>query len=206
MSIGSFAAFWVVSILFVITPGVDWAYAISTGLRHRSPLPAVAGMLSGHLAATAVVAAGAGALVTRVPAVLVVLTVAGALYLVWLGVGMVRQPAAVQVDGEAAGEPSRGRQFGKGLGVSVLNPKVFLLFLALLPQFTDPQGSWSAAVQMFALGCVHVLSCAVVYLAVAYSAKRILRARPRAAQVVTRISGAAMVVIGALLLIRQVWP
>ena len=45
--------------LFVITPGVDWAYAISAGTRHRAAVvPAVTGMLAGHLTATVVVAAG----------------------------------------------------------------------------------------------------------------------------------------------------
>jgi threonine/homoserine/homoserine lactone efflux protein len=44
----------------------------------------------------------------------------------------------------------------KGLCISGLNPKVFLLFLALLPQFTDPTGSWSIAMQMSALGMMHL--------------------------------------------------
>lgn len=60
MSISAFAAFWAVSILFVITPGVDWAYAISAGLRGRVVVPAVGGLLTGHLVATILVAAGVG--------------------------------------------------------------------------------------------------------------------------------------------------
>src|SRR5215207_7749902 len=65
MPVAVIAAFWAVSFLFVITPGADWAYAIAAGLRHRTVLPAVGGLLAGHLAATAVVAAGVGALVAR---------------------------------------------------------------------------------------------------------------------------------------------
>src|SRR4249920_2202347 len=90
------AAFWAVSFLLVITPGADWAYAITAGLRHRSVVPAVGGLLSGHLVATLVVAAGVAALLARSPAVMTVLTVAGALYLVWLGVGTFRYPPAPQ--------------------------------------------------------------------------------------------------------------
>ena len=67
MASSTVAAFWAVSFLFVVTPGADWAYAIAAGLRHRVVLPAVGGLLAGHLAATAVVAAGVGALVTRSP-------------------------------------------------------------------------------------------------------------------------------------------
>ncbi|RLU05792.1 lysine transporter LysE, partial [Pseudomonas prosekii] len=57
MTLSMFVAFWAVSILFVITPGADWAYAISAGLKGRVVMPAVAGLLSGHLIATLVVAA-----------------------------------------------------------------------------------------------------------------------------------------------------
>jgi threonine/homoserine/homoserine lactone efflux protein len=78
-----------------------------------------------------------------------------------------------------------------------------LLFLALLPQFTDPDLSWPLAAQIVALGLVHVASCAIVYMAVGTSARRVLRARPLAARAVTRFSGAAMIAIGAVLLAEQ---
>ena len=92
------------------------------------------------------------------------------------------------------------RQATKGAGISGLNPKVFLLFLALLPQFTDPDAAWPLSRQIVVLGLVHVASCAVVYTGVGAGARRVLRARPSAARVVTRFSGAAMIVIGVVLL------
>ena len=60
MTLSVLAAFWAVSFLFIITPGADWAYAISAGMRGRWVTPAVAGLLSGHLLATIIVAAGVG--------------------------------------------------------------------------------------------------------------------------------------------------
>ncbi len=95
------------------------------------------------------------------------------------------------------------RQAAKGLGVSGLNSKVLLLFLALLPQFTVAAAPWPLAVQIAVLGLVHVASCAVVYTGVGVGARRVLRTRPAAARVVSRSSGAAMVVIGAVLLVGQ---
>jgi threonine/homoserine/homoserine lactone efflux protein len=203
MAGGTVAAFWAVSFLLVITPGADWAYAIAAGLRHRVVLPAVGGLLVGHLAATAVVAAGVGALIARSPLVLTVLTAAGAAYLVWLGIGTLAHPPAPQTHTE---KPAGSwlRQAAKGAGVSGLNPKVFLLFLALLPQFTDPDAAWPVSGQIVLLGLVHVASCAVVYTGVGTGARRILRARPTAARAVTRVSGTAMVVIGVTLLAEQV--
>ena len=202
MAGGTVAAFWAVSFLLVITPGADWAYAIAAGLRHRLVFPAVGGLLAGHLVVTAGVAAGVGALVARSPLVLTVLTAVGAAYLVWLGIGMLIHPAALQTHAENA-SVSWLRQAAKGACVSGLNPKVFLLFLALLPQFTNPNAGWPVAVQILVLGLVHVASCAVIYTGVGTGARRVLRTRPRAARAVARFSGAAMIVIGGVLLIEQ---
>jgi threonine/homoserine/homoserine lactone efflux protein len=201
---GTVAAFWAVSFLLVVTPGADWAYAIAAGLGHRTVLPAVGGLLAGHLAATAVVAAGVAALVARSPLVLSGLTAAGAGYLVWLGTSTLARPSAPQAGPEQA-SGTWVRQAAKGAGISGLNPKVFLLFLALLPQFTDPDAAWPLAVQIGVLGLVHVASCAVVYTGVGTGARMVLRARPAAARAVTRLSGAGMVVIGALLLGEQLF-
>lgn len=202
MAGGMVAAFWAVSFLLVVTPGADWAYAIAAGLRHRTVLPAVGGLLAGHLAATAVVAAGVAAVVARSPGVMAVLTAAGALYLVWLGLTTLARPSAPQV-GVAETPGSWVRQAVKGAGISGFNPKVFLLFLALLPQFTDPAAPWPLALQIAVLGLVHVASCAVVYTGVGAGARRVLAARPAAARVVTHVSGAAMVLIGGALMVQQ---
>ena len=51
MSLNIMIAFWGVSILFVMTPGIDWAYAISSGIQGKRVLPAVTGLLTGHLMA-----------------------------------------------------------------------------------------------------------------------------------------------------------
>nr|AAL18478.1 unknown [Photorhabdus luminescens] len=128
MELSLFAAFWVVSVLLIITPGADWAYAISAGMHGRVVLPAVTGLLCGHLIATIVVAAGVGALVAGTPVALTVLTVAGAGYLLWLGINMIRHPSAPTTSDERE-VGSRSQWAIKGLCVSGLNPKVSLLFL-----------------------------------------------------------------------------
>lgn len=204
MTLSVFAAFWAVSFLFVITPGVDWAYAISAGLRGRVVAPAVAGLLLGHLTATVIVAAGVGGLVARHPIALAVLTVAGAGYLLWLGMNMLIHPSIPRA-GEVQESASWTRWAIKGACVSGLNPKVFLLFLALLPQFTDSTASWSVPVQIIALGLVHAFSCGVVYLLVGFGSQAVLQARPTAANVVSRLSGAAMIIIAVLLFVEQVF-
>ncbi|MDU9401306.1 LysE family translocator [Pseudomonas sp. zfem004] len=202
MAMSVLAAFWAVSLLFVITPGADWAYAISAGMRGRWVMPAVAGMLSGHFLVTLIVAAGVGSLIAGHPLALTLLTLAGCVYLLWLGGNLLLRPAVPEA-GEGGVTDCGSRWAFKGFCVSGLNPKVFLLFLALLPQFTDPQASWPVWLQILLLGLVHLASSLVVYLMVGYGAKAVLRTRPAAAQVVGRVSGLVMIVIALGLIAGQ---
>ncbi|QCX28937.1 LysE family translocator [Nocardioides jishulii] len=202
MELAQVVAFTMVTLLFVFTPGADWAYAISAGLQHRSVTPAITGMLLGHLTATLAVAGGVAAVMAGAPALLTTLTVLGAAYLVWLGIGVLRSPVTPQ-EGEVV-QGSALRRLAKGFGVSGLNPKVVLLFLAVLPQFADPAAAWPVPAQIMALASIHLVATAIVYTAVAVGARVVLATRPAAARAVSRFSGAAMVGIGAYLLVGQV--
>ena len=114
MDVAEVLGFWAVSLVFVVAPGSDWAYAISAGLRGRVAVPAVGGMLAGHLAATVLVAAGVGALVAGAPALLGGLTVVGGAYLLWLGFVTFTRPASPHV--EEVSEPSPRGGCGRGSG------------------------------------------------------------------------------------------
>jgi threonine/homoserine/homoserine lactone efflux protein len=207
MAASSVAAFWVVAFLLIIVPGADWAFTISAGLRGGSAVPAVGGLVAGYTAMTIVVAAGVGALVARSPALLTGLTVAGGLYLMWHGTRTLARPAAPGAPAAGVPAPATARSHRatllKGAGVSGLNPKGLLLFLAVLPQFTNPHGSWPLAVQLGLLGLVFTTTCALFYLGLGSFARTILRTRPAAARAVTRFSGAAMILIGAALLAER---
>ncbi|MDO5648627.1 LysE family translocator [Paracoccus sp. (in: a-proteobacteria)] len=197
MDLTMVAAFWVVSLALAMTPGADWAYTISAGLRDRAIAPALTGMMLGYTVITLVVAAGVGAVVVRHPAILGAMTVLGAGYLVWLGVGVLRHPPQVQ----AAGDAGSPRQWLlRGIFISGLNPKALLLFLALLPQFTNLAAGWPVGAQIAGLGALHMLNCTLVYLAVGISARAVLRSRPIAARRVSQASGIAMIVIAGVVL------
>lgn len=214
MAASSIAAFWVVASLLIMVPGADWAFTIGAGLRGQSVVPAVGGIVLGYAAMTIVVAAGVGTLVARSPVLLSALTIVGGLYLIWHGATTLARPSARGTtqsapasNGNPASEsaPARTSQATllRGIGVSALNPKGLLLFLALLPQFTNPHGRWPLAVQLGVLGLIFVLSCGAFYFCVGSVARKTLHARPAAARVVTRFSGAAMFIIGALLLAER---
>lgn len=205
MPASSIAAFWATSFLLVLVPGADWAYAIAAALRDGPVVPAVGGLVLGYAGLTTVVAAGVAALVARTPAVLTVLTILGALYLTWLGAATLARPGPAAPGAPAtagAAGPAGGTWAAvlKGAGTSGLNPKGLLLFVALLPQFTGPHRRWPLAGQIAALGTVHMVNCGLVYLGVGLTARAVLRARPAVARAITRCSGAAMLLIGVLLL------
>ena len=201
MEWGVIAAFWGVSMLFIMSPGADWSYAISAGI-HKRVLPSVTGLLFGHVLATLIVAAGLGLVLAQHPQALMVLSLLGAAYLAWMGWQMFRQPAAPSA-GEQMDDTHWGRWCWKGFCVSGLNPKVLLLFLALLPQFIRPNQDSSITVQILALGLVHIISCAAVYFAVGFASQAVLSARPKAAWVVGKVSGVMMVGIALLIAFEQ---
>lgn len=90
MDLAQFAGFLLVSVTLACTPGADWAYIISSALGKTSYRPAVWGLLAGYLVHTALLVCGVAALVASSPSLLLWMTAAGSLYLLWLGIATLR--------------------------------------------------------------------------------------------------------------------
>ena len=203
-----FLAFLVVAGALACTPGVDWAYSITAGLRQRSFVPAVAGLCGGYVLHTILLVAGLAALLTGIPGVLGWLTMAGAAYLLWLGTTTIRSWRGASFGGSPADAPAANqfRTFVQGMGTSGINPKGLLFYVALVPQFVSPEASLPVPVQSGLLGLTFVLLVAVVYTCVALLARKLLHSRPAAARRVTLASGIIMVALGLALLAEQLGP
>jgi len=204
MTLAALFSFWAFSMMFVLTPGADWAYAMSAGIRGRFVVSAVAGLLTGYVVLTLIVAAGIGILIAGKPLLMLLLTIAGALYLIWLGSRMLLNPPEPATQHNTIHTENRNKVVLQGALVSGLNPKAFMFFLAFLPPFTMATASWSISVQLFVLGMIHTLSCSVVYMLVGIGARLILSARPTAARFMGRLSGIVMLLLGIYLLYRQI--
>ena len=207
--------------LMVLLPGPDWAFLIAAGGRERTILPSLAGILVGYLVTVAAVAVGVGAVVAALPGFIVALTFAAAVYLTYLGVRVLREPPVVAsvATGAAGAAPTDGASGAgdaraaagarpwlrllQGAGVSGLNPKGLLVLVVLLPQFTDAAGAWPIPVQLAVLGLIFVAACALVYSVVGFGARTVLRLRPSAMRIVSRVSGAAMIVLAVVLVVEQ---
>ena len=204
-----FLAFIVVAAALACTPGVDWAYTIAAGLRQRSFVPAVAGLCGGYVLHTVLLVAGLAALLAGMPGLLGWITLAGAAYLLWLGIGTLRSwRGASFTAGSAVGNPGQNqlRTFLQGMGTSGINPKGLLFYLALVPQFVSAEAPLPVPVQSGLLGLTFVLLAAIVYTCVALLSRKLLQSRPGAARTVTLASGIIMVGLGAALLSEQLLP
>lgn len=204
--------------LMVLLPGPDWAFLIAAGGRERTILPSLAGILVGYLLTVAAVAVGVGAVVAALPGFIVALTFAAAVYLTYLGVRVLREPpvvasvaaGAAPTDGASGAGDARAAASARpwlrllqGAGVSGLNPKGLLVLVVLLPQFTDAAGAWPIPVQLAVLGLIFVAACALVYSVVGFGARTVLRLRPSAMRIVSRVSGVAMIVLAVVLVVEQ---
>ncbi|MFN9746750.1 MAG: LysE family translocator [Betaproteobacteria bacterium] len=142
------------------TPGVDFVLTVSRTLQGgvRAGFAAAAGITAGCVVHALAAAFGLAALLALHPQAFVAIQWAGAAYLAWLGLQLLRSAwrggGAAPVDATAA--RSAWADFRAGLLTNVLNPKVALFFLAFLPPFV-PAGSPAKTVSFLLLGAWFVL-------------------------------------------------
>lgn len=189
-------AFVGISLTVICTPGPDTALIVRNTLLggRRNGIRTVAGVVTGLSTWAVAAAAGIAAVVAASHPLFVAIRTAGALYLVWLGIGALR--AAVRRD-----DPPevRIRHFGSGYRQGLLsnlgNPKVAIFFTSLLPQFgTSFAGHLGLGFLFVSMGCVWLTSYS---LAVARAQRWLLRTRVRRA--LDAAMGSVLVAFGARL-------
>jgi threonine/homoserine/homoserine lactone efflux protein len=156
-----FAAFLLASLVLAVTPGPGVAYIVARTLAQgrAAGLASVAGVAVGNLGNALGASLGLAALFALSTAAFTVVKLAGAAYLVWLGVQALRRPRADAAP-RALGNPLRpARLLRDGFVVALLNPKTALFFGAFLPQFMEPAAA--AVPQAALLGAVFVAIAAV---------------------------------------------
>jgi threonine/homoserine/homoserine lactone efflux protein len=197
-------AFALLSFLLIIIPGPNVLFVVSRSLmlgRVAGVGTAAGGQIGVYLQVVAV-AFGVGALVERSVAIFTAVKLAGAAYLVYLGVQAIRHRGSLREALDVAAEPrSFGRILRDGIVVGVSNPKVIVFFAAVLPQFVNrPAGH--IPVQMLQLGAVFVtiaVVCDSTWALAAGTARAWLARSPRRLEMVGGAGGLAMIGIGASL-------
>ena len=142
VSASQLATFAAASFILIVIPGPSVLFAVGRALAHgrRTALASVAGNAIGLEVVAVSVALGIGTLVQRSAPVFTVVKLAGAGYLIWLGIRAVRQRRGLPSVLAAAPAPGgQRRAMLEGFVVGVANPKAVILFAAVLPQFVNRQ-------------------------------------------------------------------
>jgi len=193
-------AFLAATLLFAAMPGPAILYAAARTLAQgrTAGLKAAFGIAIGGLVHVAAAALGLSALFHAVPPLYAAVKFAGAAYLIWLGIGMIRARAS---DAALPQPPAQtaARAFRQSILVEVLNPKTALFFVAFLPQFVDPAAALPVPVQFVILGTtVTAIFGAADVIAVVFAAAIASRvaASGRTALWANRAGGALLVGLG----------
>jgi len=179
-SIETLLAFALAMAVFAYMPGPAILYTAAQTLARgkRAGFMAALGLHVGGYFHVFAAALGLSAALAYVPNVYAAIKLAGALYLVWLGIALIRQ----RDDDEEAPVvklKSARKAFMESIVVEVFNPKAALFFVAFLPQFVDPAGAWPVWIQLLVLGVATLVAFASADIVTVFAASAIA-ARARA--------------------------
>ena len=195
-------AFALATVVFAAFPGPALLYTAAQTLARgrRAGFMAVFGIHVGCYAHVLAAALGLSAIFQHVPEAYVALKLAGAAYLVWLGIGMIRARPGDGPATAAVAPRSARRAFLDSVIVEVLNPKVAIFFIAFLPQFVDPSAAFPLWAQFLILGTFVNLTFSsgdvLVVLAASTVMRRMRGSGGAAGRAVRWVAGGVMVGLG----------
>ncbi|SFR98510.1 LysE family translocator [Yoonia litorea] len=201
-------AFFLAASVFAYMPGPGMLYAAAQTIARgrRAGWLAAFGIHIGGYAHVAAAAFGLAILFEAVPVLYTVLKIAGAGYLIWLGLHMIFERGTIATTGSVVEAKSSKRAFWESVTVEVLNPKTALFYIAFLPQFTDPSAAYPVWLQLFLLGTVVnvMFSSADVFCVVmADKVTSLLRQSATAGRWIKRCGGSILVGLGVNVAISQ---
>jgi threonine/homoserine/homoserine lactone efflux protein len=193
MSLELYLAYVAACIALALLPGPIVTLVIANGLRHgtRAALINIAGAQTGLAIVIGILAVGLTSLMATTGYWFDWVRFAGATYLVWLGIKLIRSPVE-GIEPDAPPPPPRGGFYLQGLLVTLSNPKVLVFFGAFIPQFMDMSRDHLSQVAL--LGVTFMITGAItdtVYAVLAGRARRFFSARRT--RLLSRISGGFMI-------------
>jgi threonine/homoserine/homoserine lactone efflux protein len=193
---------------FALIPGPDVVCILGNAIGRgaRAGAQVCLGIATACLFHVACATLGLAALLLAVPTAFLAVKLAGAAYLCWMGVQMLRAPASIDGLQSSGAAPSRwNAPFVQGALSNLLNPKVALFFVAILPQFIDPARG-NPALQALVLGLVSIASGTAVNLvtaALGARARRFLLARQKLFQRAQQAAGGLLIGLGVRVAVQK---
>lgn len=206
IEIAQISLFLISTLVLNITPGPDMVFAAANGLQRGAKAGVISsvGIGFGAVFHATFAAVGISALIAASDTAFDILRMAGAAYLIWIGLKNFKVGGPYTIDLTVETITFRAL-FLRGLLTNILNPKVALFFIVFLPQFVNPELG-NVALQIFVLGCFVGLSGAIInglVGAFAGGTGGLVLRNPSVSQWITRISGCLFVGLGLRLLFLE---
>lgn len=197
MALHLWLGFFLTTLVVALSPGPGAVLSMSVGIRHgyRHALKAILGLQTALLLQLGLVGLGLGALLAASELAFLAVKLAGAAYLVWLGIQRWREPLALAEPGT---EVNRAF-YRQGILVNLGNPKAIVFIAALVPQFIDPAAPQWPQFAVIALTMCSLDSAVMSCYALLASRFRGVLSSPRRGLLANRVFGGIFVAAGALL-------
>jgi threonine/homoserine/homoserine lactone efflux protein len=201
VSTGHLLGFALASLVLIVVPGPGVLFIVGRALAHgrRTALATALGHAAGNYMVAACVAVGLGTVLQRSVQAFVIVKVAGALYLIWLGIHAIRHRKSLADSMGQSGQPQVGwRAARDGAVVGLTNPKAYILFGAILPQFVS-RAAGDVPGQMLLLAVVSVVIGAISDSSWGFAASAVrtwFASSPRRFELVGGAGGLAMIGVG----------
>ena len=156
------------TIALALSPGPDNIFVLIQSMVHgkKYGLATMAGLMTGCLIHTSLLAFGVSAVIKNNPAVFNGIKIFGAIYLLYLAWNVYRSDNTIAFETNGVEKKSLGSLFRQGFIMNVLNPKVTIFFLAFFPGFLF-SNELSTVVQFYALGLLFIIVSSLVFGAIA---------------------------------------
>ena len=200
LGIHDYWLFVATGVLLNLTPGQDTLYILGRSLAQGRQIGVASalGITAGSVVHTLAAALGLSAVLATSASAFLVLKVVGAVYLVYLGARMLITRTAAFGATDVADSVDTWTAFRQGMLTNVLNPKVALFFLALMPQFIEPDSPTKVGA-FLVLGLTFLTTGTAWCLVLALGASRVrnfFAGPPRAFQSLSQVSGALFIFLG----------
>ena len=168
MTIETLFGFVVATSALAISPGPDNIYVLMQSITNgrNYGLATVAGLISGCLVHTTLVAFGVSAIIKNNDTLFLILKILGAVYLLYLAYKVYQSDAEVTLTTKNTPKKSLWQLFKQGVIMNVLNPKVSIFFLAFFPGFLFSE-TLSTVTQFYVLGLLFMLTSLIIFSAIA---------------------------------------
>ncbi|MBR8702336.1 Leucine efflux protein [Fusobacterium sp. DD1] len=201
----NYEMYFVSCVILSLIPGSDTVYILTQSISNdrKTGVFSTLGICSGVMVHTAFVTLGLSAILKSSPTAFQVVKYVGAGYLIYLGIKSLLSKKSLVLNEEGGPKTTLKKAYFQGMMTNVLNPKVALFFIAILPGFVNTESSDFGAIAFILLGFTYFCTTSVWSLFLSFTASfasKFLKTKPGASKVINIVAGIIFIILGAQLI------